>query len=140
MPNVLDDLAVFINAASSAFKIGSTLNKGRIPDSPEICITLIEVLAFEPPFDTFGPSGSFNWERPQIQIVSRGGQHDYKTARDNAETVYKIVRNVYNTTTGINGTKYHYIAPRSSPHYQGEDDNSRHLITFTIDVWKEPSS
>ena len=141
MANVLDDLAVYITSQSSSFTTGGNLFKGRLPDTPTTCAVLLETLSFEPPIETYGPSGSFGgWERPQIQIITRGGQNDYKTARDNAETLFKIVRSVYNTTTGINGTKYHMIKVRSTPYYQGEDDNSRHLISFTIDVWKEVSS
>ncbi len=117
------------------------LHKGRLPDAQATVVALIELLSFEPPIETFGASGSFGgWERPQIQVLSRSSSNDYLTARNNAETVYKILRSVYNTSTGINGTKYHYIQPRSSPYYQGEDDNSRHMITFTIDVWKDTSS
>jgi hypothetical protein len=142
MGNVLDDLAIYINSQNSSFTIGDTLSKGRYgARSPATCVALIEVISFEPPIDTFGASGSFGgWERPQIQVLSRSSKYDYQTARTNAETVYKILRSVYNTTTGINGTNYHYIKVRSSPYYQGEDDNSRHLISFTVDCWKDTSS
>jgi len=140
MASVLDDLAIYIHAQSTTFTIGGKLWKGRVPDTPDECVALIEILGFEPPAETFGPSGSFNWERPQIQVISRAGRDAYKTARTNAETVYKILRSVHNNTTGINGTKYHLLSIRSSPYYQGEDDNSRHMISFTVDVWKDPSS
>lgn len=139
MGNVLDDLAIYINSQNSSFTVGGTLQKGRFgANSPATCNALLEVLAFEPPIDTFGASGSFGgWERPQIQVLSRSSSLDYEAARNNSETLYKILRSVYGT---INGTKYHYIQARSSPHYQGEDDNSRHMITFTIDCWKDTSS
>lgn len=141
MGNVLDDLAIYITAQSTLFTMGASLVKGRLPDKPTTCVALIEGLSFEPPIETFGASGSFGgMERPQIQIVSRGGPNDYKKARDNSEAVFKIVRSVYNTSTGINGTKYHMIKVRSTPYYQGEDDNSRHIISFTVDVWKDVSS
>jgi hypothetical protein len=140
MARVLDDLALYINSQNSSFTIGGSLWKGRLPDTPSTVIALIEVLGFEPPTETFGASGSFNWERPQIQIISRAGKNAYELARTNSETVYKILRSVYQSTTGINGTKYHKVEVRSSPHFQGEDDNSRLHFTFTVDVWKDPSS
>lgn len=142
MGNVLDDLAVYINSQNSSFTVGGTLLKGTFGDnSPSTCNVLFEIIAFEPPIDIFGPSGTFGgWERPQIQVISRSSSLDYKTARDNSETLFKILRSVYSTTTGINGTKYHYIKARSTPYYQGEDDNSRHMITFTVDCWKDVSS
>ena len=140
MGRILDDLAIYINTQSSVFTIGGLLSKGFLPDSPSTVVALIETYGFDPPIPTFGASGSYNWERPQIQVLSRGPKNDYQTARTNAETVHKILRNVYNTSTGINGTKYYMIKPRSSPYYQGEDDNSRHIISFTVDVFKDPSS
>lgn len=141
MPGVVDDLAAFINAANSSFTIGGKLSKGRMPDSPDEVVALIEILGFEPPTETFGASGSFSQiERPQIQVLSRGPKDDYETARTNSETVYKILRSVYESSTGINGTKYFMIQIRSSPHFQGEDDNSRYHISFTADCWKSPSS
>jgi len=140
MGNVLDDLAVYIYAQSTVWTIGNKLVKGRLPDTPDTCVALIEVLGFEPPINVFSASNVYHWERPQVQIISRAGRDDYQTARTNAETIYKMLRNVYQTTSGINGTKYHWIAIRSSPHYQGEDDNSRHHITFTVDCWKNKSS
>ncbi|MHA2046599.1 MAG: phage tail terminator protein, partial [Candidatus Thorarchaeota archaeon] len=137
---VLDDLALYINSQNSSFTIGGSLWKGRLPDTPSTVIALVEVLGFEPPTETFGASGSFNWERPQIQVLSRAGKNEEQLSRDNSETIYKILRNLYQSTTGINGTKYHLVGVRSSPHYQGEDDNSRHYYTFTLDVMKDPSS
>lgn len=109
-------------------------------DKPSTCVALIETLGLESPNETFGATGSFNWERPQIQVVSRAGRDDYLTARKNAETVYKILRNQYNDSTGINGTKYHLIKPRTPPHYNGQDENFRHEMTFILDIMKDTSS
>ena len=131
MDTVLDDLYTFLNANTS----GLFISNGRLIDTPSTCIALIEILGFEPPAETFG--SRVNIERPQIQIVSRAGKHDYKTARDNAETVYAAIRQA---STTISGTKYFNLAIRSSPHFQGEDDNSRYVITFTVDAWKEPNA
>lgn len=137
MARVLDDIASYINSQNSSFVEGTNLFGGRLPDSPDTVICLVEPLGFEPPAETFGASGSFNWERPQIQVLSRAPKNDYETARTNSETVYKILRSVYGT---INGTKYHLIIPRSTPYFQGEDDNSRLMLSFTLDIIKDPSS
>lgn len=139
MARVIEDLCVYI-AANTTFVEGDNLWGGRLPPSPDTVICLFEPLGFEPPTETFGASGNFGWERPQVQVISRAAKNDYPTARDNSEIIYKVLRSVYEATTGINGTKYHMIIPRSTPYFQGEDDNSRLMISFTCDVWKDPSS
>jgi len=136
MAHILDDLAAYLDTNTSAFTLGQNLFKGRFgPDFPSTCVVLFEILGFEPPAETYG--SAVNIERPQIQVVSRAGADAYKVARTNSETAYKVFREA---STSIGGVKYHLLDIRSSPHYLGEDDNSRHMITFTIDVWKEPSS
>jgi hypothetical protein len=134
MPNTLDQLTSWI-ATRTSFAKGTDLFKGRLPDHKSTCIGLIEVLGFEPPAETFG--STVNIERPQIQILSRAGRDNYQLARNNAEIVYKAIRGA---TTSLDGRKWYIMDIRSSPHYQGEDDNSRHVVTFTVDIWKQPSS
>lgn len=141
MANTLDDLTTYLaSQMSTSWVAGTNIFAGRIPNSPDTCIALIEILGFEPPAETFGASGSFNIERPQIQVVSRAGQKDYQVARTNAETAYQSLRSKYGTLSTSSGVNYHLLAIRSSPHYEGEDENSRHIITFTVDVWKDAHS
>ena len=135
MGNVIDDLAVYINSQSSSFTPGVKLQGGMMLDTPSTCVAILEVLGMPSPNDTFG---SYNWERPQIQVISRAGRDDYLTARNNAETVYKMLRNKHSTT--INGTKYHNMSPRTPPYYNGQDENFRHELTFMLDIIKDPSS
>jgi hypothetical protein len=136
MATVMDDIATYLAANTTVFALGTNLFKGRFgPDMPSTCVCLQEILGFEPPAETYG--SKVNVERPQIQIISRAGTNAYNTARSNAETAYKVLREA---TTSIGGVKYYLLDIRSTPHYLGEDDNSRHMIAFTIDVWKSPSS
>jgi hypothetical protein len=134
---LLDDIATYLDAETSAFTQNVNLFKGRFgANFPDTCVVLFEILGFEPPAETY--SSRVNIERPQVQVISRGASHDYATARSNSETAYKVLREKSSTT--INGVRYLRMGVRSSPHYQGEDDNSMHHITFTLDIWKEPSS
>ena len=136
MTTVLDDIATYLDANTSAFTLGQNLFKGRFgPNFEDTCVCIQEILGFEPPAETYG--SKVNIERPQIQVISRGGINAYNTARENAEIAYKVLREA---STTINGVKYFLLDIRSSPHYLGEDDNSRHMISFTVDIWKEPSS
>lgn len=142
MANVLDDLGAYLATAMGAsWTVGTNIFLGVIPDGTDTCITLIETLSFEP-LDTFGTTeGDANLakvERPQIQVISRGAKDDYETARTNSETAYKQLHGTYKLTQS--GTLYLAIIARSTPHYQGPDANQRHMITFTLDVWKEPNS
>lgn len=137
---VLRDMANYLANQSTSWIAGTNLFAGFLPDKPNTCIALIEVLGFEPPAETMGGS-DVNVERPQIQVVSRSEQMDYETARTNSKWAYKTLRNKLSTALGsTSGTHYLAILPRTSPYYQGEDDNARHVITFTLDVWKEPST
>ena len=138
--STLDDLTTYLaDQMSTSWTAGTNIFAGRLPNSPDTCIALIEILGFEPPAETFGASGTnFNIERPQIQVVSRAGQKDYQEARTNAETAYQSLRSKYGTLSTSSGVNYHMLQIRSSPYYQGEDENSRHIISFTIDVWKQP--
>jgi hypothetical protein len=133
---VLDDVASYLDDNTSAFTLNTNLFKGRFgANFPSTCICVQEILGFEPPAETYG--STVNIERPQIQVISRAGANAYKDARVNAETAYKVLREA---TTSINGVKYFLLDIRSTPYYLGEDDNSRHMVGFTVDVWKAPSS
>jgi hypothetical protein len=140
MPSTLTDLTKYLaDQMSTSWTAGENIFSGRLPNEPDTCIALIEILGFEPPAETFGASGDgFNMERPQIQVVSRAGKKDYEVARTNAETAYQKLRSKYGTLSTSSGVNYHLLRIRSSPYYQGEDENSRHIMSFTIDVWKDP--
>ncbi len=133
MANVLDDLATHI-AANTSFVINTDLFKGSLPDTPDTCIILAEIIGDEP-VETMGRSlGSINIERPTIQILSRGAKNDYLTARTNAETVYRKVHNI--VETDLSGTRYHLVEALQPPYNIDRDDNGRWLIGFNCNVWK----
>ena len=135
---VVEDIGDYLSGLSTSWAQGRNMFLGFMPDKPNECIAILEPLGFEPPAETMG-SADINVERPQIQIVSRGPANDYETPRRNINWAYKNLRNLVSTSLG-SGTHYLYIGTRSSPYYQGEDENSRHFLVFTLDVWKHPST
>jgi hypothetical protein len=137
MANVLDDLATHI-AANTSFVVDTSLFKGSFPDTPDTCITLVEIIGDEP-IETMSPSlGGFRIERPTIQVVSRAGSNDYKTARDNAETVYKKVHNI--VETDLSGTRYHLVEALQPPYNIDRDKNGRWWVGFNCNVMKAPNA
>lgn len=135
---VEEDIGGYLSSLTTTWTEGRNIFLGFMPDKPNECIAVIDVLGFEPPAETMGRS-DINVERPQIQIACRGPANDYQTPRLNAKWAYKNLRNLVSTSLGSD-THYLYIGTRSSPYYQGEDENSRHFVGFTLDVWKEPST
>ena len=135
MSTVLDDIVSHITANTS----GLTIRAGFIPDTPDTVITVMEPDPGLASLDTLGASvGVIKIERPILQIRSRAGQDDYETARVNAETVYKVLHNLVNTT--IDSTRYLIIEALQPPFNLGRDQNGRWASGFNIQIHKEPNA
>jgi len=137
MATVLDDIAVHLQTQSLG-TIGTNLFKGYMPDTPDVCVAIIE-LSGDNPIDTMAPSlGTINIDRPALQILCRAGQDDYSAARVKAEAAYRALHNLVDTT--VNGIRYLNIDATRPPAPIDRDENSRWVIGFEIDVWKEVST
>lgn len=142
MPQVLDDIALFLQDTAGLGTIGSSTNppiaisKGFMPTGPDQQIALIETPG-EPPLDTLGTvAGRINVERPVLQIVCRGVPDNYAAPRQLAEDIFQSLHGV--PATVLNGTRYLAIEALSSPTNLGQDDNARWEVGMNFMFWKEP--
>jgi hypothetical protein len=134
----IEEIGDWLASQSTAWTAGTNLFLGFLPDKPDTCLALVDVLGFEHPAETMG-NADVNVERPQVQVLARGPANDIETPKLNIGRAYKLLRNRTSTSLGGN-THYLRIGARSSPYSDGEDNNSRYIETFTLDVWKEPST
>jgi len=131
---VLDDLAVYLQDTVGTGTIGTSLFKGLMPSTPDVCIALYEYGGRAP--DTVFGAATISLEYPRIQIVVRGASHDYDGPRDRAETIYQAVAQVGNQT--VNSIRYQTITPLQSPFLLRRDANGRVEIAFNVECVKVP--
>jgi len=137
---LLQEIVEYIRTQSTGFVRGTNLFRGFWHDVPDTA-TLVREYGGRPPQHTFG-STTPEWEAPRIQVLCRSKSYD--TARDNAETIYRLLDNVSNQTltpsTSATGTRYLKIDAQQSPFSLGRDDNDRAIIGCNYEVWKELST
>ncbi len=93
----------------------------------------------EQPIDVLGATSTANitLEQSGLQIVARGPLEDYSSARVKAESAYKALHGVTNST--INGTRYLSIEALQPPFVIELDENDRWIIGFNVSIIKEPN-
>ena len=134
---VLDDIASYIDANSTALTLGTNFFKGGIPATTAGTVLGLYESGGLPPVWAFGGSNPV-YERVRVQIISRSTK--YSTARSRAETVYALLDRIANSTSiSSSGPRYVMIAAVQSPFYIGPDDQNRPQISCNFDVWKEMS-
>lgn len=134
---LLDEIAKLIDDSSTEFSVGTNLFKGF--ESSHVLDTALFVHEYggrspELVFSSSTPA----YEIPRVQVVSRSS--DYQTARNNIETIYRLMIGQTNITlkpsTGATGTKYLSISPIQSPFYLNQDENERHRCVCNFEVMK----
>jgi len=94
-----------------------------------------------PPTRTFGSSDPA-FENASIQVIDRSS--DYDTARNSAETIFKILDRQANVTLKSTGTAtgafYLSITAQQSPFSLGQDGNDRTQISHNYLIAKELST
>lgn len=142
---ILDDLATYLAAQSTAFTVGATGNlvKGISLDAATVPNTLAAL--YETPgspttfvFSTSTGSVGVVWERPSIQLLSRSTS--YQTARNKAETAYALLDglNQKNLPTST-GTLYNEIVAAQPPFLLQRDESDRYIVAVNFEVRKARS-
>jgi len=129
---LLDEVATYLQDTVSAGTIGTSLFKGIMPTTPDVCVAVYEYGGLAPDHG-FG-TAAISVEYPRIQIVVRGAAQDYDGPRDRAETIYQALAKVANTT--LSSTQYLSIDPIQSPFLLRRDANGRVEIVFNCQVIK----
>jgi hypothetical protein len=123
-----DDVAGLLEAVGVGV-VGTTIFVGRMPESPDYCIALVEYMGEAPDFTQ---GGGMAYELPRVQISVRGTSEagGYDTAYDAARTIFKEVAKVTNTVLGT--TFYQRLRPLQSPFVLQRDENDR--VVFVVNV------
>lgn len=134
---LLDDLADYLSSGTS-WAIGGLAGpifKGLMPESPDAVIAMYETGGQRPAHTMNASAGRAVVERPRVQVVCRGSNQDYNTARANAHRVFKLFDGL--PARSINGVAYKWGEAVHSPFLLGRDQNGRPLIACNYDIVKE---
>ena len=139
---LLDDIATYLAAESTAFHVGATGNLGKqlMLDSTPIPETL--AVLYETPggpneytFSTSTGPANVDAETPSIQLLSRAVS--YQTARNRAETAYTILDGLSGRTWPPGrGTRYREITADLAPFFLQRDENDRFIVSVNFSVKK----
>src|SRR5678816_1110621 len=131
----LDEIAARL-VAQSVGTVGSNIflgSKAIIPTGDGPYISLTETGGSAP--TRIHNKATTNTQRPTAQILVRA--KSYLAARTKAKEAYLALDGVYETT--ISGVRYHSITARQEPTDIGLDAQERPMLSFNIEVEKQPS-
>lgn len=131
----LDEIATFVASACS-LTVGTTLFKGAMPDTRDVCAAVYEYPGLGPEF-VFGQA-AISVEYPRVQVAFRGVKDDYATPRATAETAYRALAAA--PPQSLSGTRYLRLLPLQAPFKRETDANGRIVIAFNVQLEKELSA
>lgn len=129
---ILEALGDYLNGKEGLTQ-GTNLFLAKMPDSPDVCVTIYEYEGLEP-IGNFGNT-AYAIDRPRIQIVVRASRDDYPTARDKAKAVRDLVGNLTDVT--ISNTRILRVASIGATIPLGLDDKDRPRIATNFQVFVE---
>ena len=129
---ILEALGDYLQT-NSIGTLGTNIFLGKMPASPDYCITLYEYEGMAPS-ETFG-NHAYDIDMPRIQIVVRGARDDYPTARDGVKTIRDLIANITDVT--ISSTKILRVASLGATIPLGLDDKDRPRIAANFQAYVE---
>jgi len=130
---LLSDVGTYLNAASIStadLTLGTNLFLGRLPDSPDTCVGLIQTGGLAPT-DTYGTSFP-PLETQGLQTLVRAAS--YATGEALAVDVFKSLLSVENET--LTSTLYLKIEANQSPFALERDEQERVVLSCNFNVVK----
>ena len=131
--SMLTDVGTYLAAASISTQdltLGTNLFLGRLPDSPDTCVGLIQT-GGTAPTDTFGTSYP-PLETQGLQTLVRAAS--YATAEALAVDIFKSLQSVENET--LTSTLYLKIEGNQSPFPLERDGQERLVVSCNYNVVK----
>ena len=107
----------------------------RLPPSPDYCMALIETGGTAPD-GGIGVAG-IKFEKPGVQMVTRGVKDDDQTPRTLIESGYRNLAEI--EAESLSGTTYLLVRPRQSPFSLTPDENGRPRWAVNFHIEKELS-
>ncbi len=129
MATVLEAIGSYL-ATNNEGTLGTNMFYGRMPDAPDVCITIYEYEG-QPPMENFGAS-AFSIDMPRIQIVTRASREDYPTARDKAVAIRALLAAMTEVTVG--STRILRVQSLGSVVPLGYDTNDRPKFAVNFQV------
>lgn len=112
---------------------GTNLFLAKMPDSPDVCVTLYEYEGMVPK-ESFG-GNPYDIDMPRVQVVVRASRDDYPTARDKAKAVRDLLADLTDIT--ISNTRILRVASTGGTFPLGLDDKDRPRISLNFQVFVE---
>ena len=131
--SLLSDVGTYLNAASISTQdltLGTNLFLGRLPDSPDTCVGLIQTGGLAPT-DTYGTSYP-PLETQGLQTLVRAAS--YATGEALAVDIFKSLLSVENET--LTSTLYLKIEANQSPFALERDEKERVVLSCNFNVVK----
>lgn len=131
--SALTDIGTYLAAASISTQdltLGTNLFLGRLPDSPDTCVGLIQTGGVAP-IDTFGTSFP-PLEVPSLQTLIRASS--YATSESLAIDIFKSLSAVENAT--LTSTLYLKIEAEQSPFPVERDRQERVIFSCNYSIVK----
>lgn len=125
----LDDVAAYL-ATSGIGTVGSTIFTVKMPDAPDVCISLVERAGMAPdPITTI--------ERPGFRVLCRNVDTDSGAlaAYNKAYAIKKLLHRAVGVTMGT--TLYHRIDATGNPTFNGQDQRGRPIYEVSFIATKE---
>jgi len=125
----LDDVAAYL-ATSGIGTVGSTIFTVKMPDAPDVCISLVERAGMAPdPITTI--------ERPGFRVLCRNVDTDAGAlaAYNKAYAIKKLLHRAVGVTMGT--TLYHRIDATGNPTFNGQDQRGRPIYEVSFIATKE---
>jgi hypothetical protein len=129
MATALEAIGTYIDSNNATLTIGTNLFLAKMPDTPDLCVTVYEYEGFSP-LETFGTK-AIEIDRPSIQVVVRAGRDDYPTARDLADTLRTLVSGMTNVSVG--GQTVMRVSSSGGLYPLGADQLDRPRVVFNLD-------
>ena len=129
-------------ATGGAGTVGSTaawgIYLGRMPESPDRCITVYETGGVSSLHTMSTGPGNAVLERPRAQVVVRAPEGNYSTGREKIQEVVRLLDGL--RPRMINTTQYYWAASVQSPFVLDRDANERIRFVVNFDVAKALST
>jgi hypothetical protein len=128
----LVDIGTYLDTQLASLTLGTNLFLGRLPDSPDKCVALLEY-GGSTPISTLGSDAMPRMEMPRIQVLSRDVA--YSDARALAISVWQVIEGILNET--LSGTLYQRVSAVQSAFPLERDSVQRVLFAQNFQVFKE---
>lgn len=128
---MLPDVGTYLAAAGLSLTVGTNLFYGRMPDSPDKCVSLYETGGASP-LDTMSNNTEPPVTSPRLQILSRDAS--YANAQTLAEDVWQKLTLI--TNESLSSTRYLRVVPIQQPAPIERDSQDRVVFSCNYDVLK----